>query len=437
MTKYYQLSRLTFSLVFLIFLTTNIHAQFSAYHGIIFPYDTPNKVIHSIGSITYAFPDYSANIQNNPVSLSFIQNPRIYISFNQEISRYSILKYKYYMYISGIEKTKTLPAKKNIYPGFVSGALPFSLFKRSFVIGVSINKTHSPEYEIWETNKEDPELIFKHQRKGDVWNATIGICYRLTSDINIGLGWSKWFGNWSWHNENTLKTISSEGKFRYFGNVVNIGLIKQSQNLSYCFIFHFPFTLMKADNVSINLRYGIERYNINQHFNGAFKAGIVYRWNNRFSLSSGYRYQEKASLKQTPVKIGLGNYERKEEYDMTHQVSIAGEYIFHFKNIKIPTFLAYRAYWWPNVHSKGYYGVTNYQDFIINDSFFYPINNIALGLNAHFSSFIFHLTGQWNMHSISYNLADHPITASAMIPKSFKAKKSTFLFNFGVSYDFK
>lgn len=89
------------------------------------------------------------------------------------------------------------------------------------------------------------------------------------------------------------------------------------------------------------------------------------------------------------------------------------------------------------MHSKGHYGVTNYQDFIINDSFFYPINNIALGLNTHFSTFVLHLTGQWNMHSISYNLADHPITVSAMIPKSFKAKKSTFLFNFGVSYDFK
>ncbi len=407
-------------------------AQLSVYHGIVYPYDTPNRVLHSIGSLTYAVPDKSANVQNNPASLFFIQNPRIYISFNQEISKYS---YSQWRYNREIEKSKNLPVRYNTYPGSVSGALPFNLLKKSFVLGVSLNKIHSPEYEIWEPiNSDYPEFIFDHHRKGNVWNAAVGICYRLSSDTNIALGWTKWFGNWSWPNENTIQPISSSGNFRYLGNAVNIGYLKQSQKLSYCFIFHLPFTLMKADNVSVYGGQRTESYTITlkQHFNGAFKAGIAYRWSDHFLLSAGYRYQEFVSQKQTFIREGSFNYTKKEEYEMSNQISLAGEYSFLIRNIKFPLYLACWLNWQPKAASSSFGHQVFWSDDNIN-----PVNHIAFGLNMPLFSLMLFLTCQWNQSSINYSIAENPRRPSARIPASYKANKSTFLFNIGVSYDYK
>ena len=441
-----KLHRFVKFFIFTVFLISNTCAQFSAYHGIVFPYDGPNKVIHSIGSITYAFPDPSADVQNNPVGLSFIQHPQIFINLSQDISKYyisisqKISKYfisRYSNILDGTEESKTLPVNYSFYPEFFSVALPVNVFKRKCVFAGSINKILSPEHEVWlEMNENYANLNFNHQREGNVYNAALGLCYQLAPNINVGIGWNKWFGHWSWYDENISKTIYCHGHFDYYGNNFNLGLLSQYQDLSVCFIFHFPFTLMKAENIFLNLQKQSKKYNMQQHFNGAFKAGVAYRLNNRMSLSAGYRFQGTASKKQ--METDSYNHEIREEYDVSHQISIASEYILNLKNSKLPIFLACWVNWIPETMFRSYYGNVNYlalgyQIFSIGNNIG-PVYNIAFGFNVPLSSVILHFTGQWYLNSINGLTSDATPGAARWSPVYFEAKKSTFMINVGISH---
>ena len=170
--------------------------SFSAYHGIVFPYDNPNNVFFSAGSYTYSSPDYSGNIQNNPVSISQFKYPQITINFNQNISKYKIYDFMPFEK----ENSSSLQSKYNVYVGFLSSSIPIKIKSKIFSIGIIINKIECPEHEIWMSSNES-RFNFQHYREGYPWNASIGIGLELPFNMDIGFSWSKWFGSWNWREK--------------------------------------------------------------------------------------------------------------------------------------------------------------------------------------------------------------------------------------------
>lgn len=433
--------------IFFFLSILNAYTQFSAYHGIIFPYDNPNNVIHSAGSVTYALPDYSANILNNPVSSSFVQRPQIYLSFNRDNSRYEVSRHITFSPYE-VENLKIQFSRYVYYPDSFSGVLPVKIDKRKSALAFSLNKINSPEYEVWLPSNKYVDLDLTHIRNGNVWNASIGISHQFSKDITVGLSWSKWFGKWDWHDDNRSGFIDGNGTFKYTGNLVNIGILKKFQNLSVCLIFHSPFTLLKTNSTAV-LGWGrteeyFKHFKIRQHFKGAYKLGIAYQWKNRFSISTGYRYQRKSLiiLKRKIPFFGR-EYEIEEEYGDSHLVSLANEIVFRFKNMKIPVFLSYWVNWQPNFHAPDpvftylidykYFG---YQ-FLTNDESSVIAKNLALGIKFPLHSIIFHLTSQWSSSEIDGANITMPRKYPLMKPvEIFEAKKSIFTINFGISYAF-
>ena len=431
--------------LFLLAFQCNLNAQLSAYHGILFPYDNPNSVVYSTGSLTYAAADYSANIQSNPVSFSFIQNPQIFLIFNHEISRYYItdIKINKTLFNNGNnEKEKKLDPKYKLYPRFISCTLPINLDKHSIFLSASLNKIQMPEHEVWLTSNKypglDPKLDFHHQRDGQVWNASMNIGYQLPLNINLGITWSKWFGSWHWYDNNTSHSVIGEGKFKYNGNNFSIGLLKKYKSHSISISYYTPLSLMEADDISI-YNMGEINYAIQQKFNGAFKVGIAHQVNDKLKFAYGYRYQNNFSMSKIelyPSTEGLTLRETKDEYSSSHQIALACEYIFYCKGKKLPIFVTYWADWLPKRHGSS--GLNIYQDFIPKYHYRLPelYENIAAGICFPFYFFNIHLTGQLNFHPIRviyfpgmYSNRDSPL--------SFDAKRMRFLFNLGVSYAFK
>ena len=242
-------------------LTNNLFAQLSPYHSILFPYDNPNRVVYSAGSLTYAASDYSANIQNNPVSFSYVKKPQIFFIFNQDISRYYITDIRINKTLFNTEnddKEKKLDAKYKLYPRFISCTMPLNVAKHRIFLSASLNKIQTPEHDVQLTSKKysglNPELDFFHHRDGRVWNASINIGYQLPLNINLGITWSKWFGSWHWYDYNTAQSVIGEGKFKYNGNNFSIGLLKKYKDHSISISYHTPLSLMEADDISIKNR---------------------------------------------------------------------------------------------------------------------------------------------------------------------------------------
>lgn len=427
-------------------LNGHLYAQFSEYHSVINPYDFVNNTIYNIGCVTYALPDYSINIQNNPVAPTFIDRSRIYFGVSQNISKYD-LKRNVINFLD-IDKKNEQFTQNKIQPNIFSGSFPFKLGNKIFKFSLSVNKIHSPEYELWLGNNKYPELEFHHQREGNVWNTSIGFSHCFPLGIDIGVSWSKWFGNWHWSDSNSLGTVSGEGEYKYNGNTLNFGILKRISKLSICFILHSPVTLMKADNINLKWGEDLEYYNLYQHFSGSFKVGIAYHFKEKLSLSAGYRYQGGSYMKIN-YRRGTLMRELKEDYGPSHMLSIGGEYYFITPKKRFPIFLVYSINWMPStpqvipenitsemdVHNINSYG---YQFLTINKELAY-ISSIALGINYPFKLFVFHLAGQWGLSSINIfnRTTSVRLHSSWRPPECIEVERTSFMLNLGVSFAFK
>lgn len=427
--------------IFILTVVKSLHAQLSPYHGIVFPYDNPNRVVYSAGSLTYAALDYSANIHNNPVSFSFVQKPRLFVIFNQEVSRYYITGINKDFFLNGnIKKEKGLDAEYELYPRFISCVLPLNIAKHRIFLSASLNKIRKPEHEVWLQGNEypglDPELDFHHQRDGHVWNASINIGYVLPFNINLGITWTKWFGSWHWYDYNTPNSVIGEGIFKYNGNNFSIGLLKKYKNQIVSISYHTPLSLMEADDISIESR-GEYKYTLQQKFNGALKIGIGFILNDKTTLSFGYRYQDKFSIRKTMFWHAGSDMvaETIDEYGSAHQIAIACEYIVHCKGNKLPIFLTYWADWLPKEHEVGEPII--YQDFSPDYHYHFPelYANIAAGISFPFYSFNIHFASQLNIFPIE--TIYFPYRYNTYPPLSFNAKKMSVVFSLCVSYDFR
>lgn len=430
-----------------LFLTNNLYAQLSPYHGIVFPYDNPNRAVYSAGSLTYAAADYSANIQNNPVSFSYIQRPQIFLIINQDISRYYLtdIKINKNLFNNGNNvKEKNLNPGYKLNPGFISGTLPLNIANQRIFLSASLNKIQMPAHEIWLPSSKypglPPELDFHHQRDGRVWNGSINVGCQLPLNVNLGITWSKWFGSWNWYDHNFSQRIIGKGSFKYHGDNFGIGLLKKNTNLSICFCYYTPLTLMKADSILIKNMCEMS-YTLRQKFNGAFKFGVASQLADKLILSVAFRYQNNFSVKEImlyPTIEGLALLDTKYEYSSSYQIAMACEYIVCFKTKKVPIFVSYGANWLPKLLKKGlnvwqltYRNV--YQEFSKNSLL---SHNFAVGIHFPFHLLNIHLASQLNIDPIQAIYLPNNYS-HIFSPMSFNAKRLNFMFHFGVSYKFK
>ena len=437
------------SLLFVLFAQLSF-AQFSPYHGIVFPYDNPNNIIFSAGGITHAAPDYTLNVQSNPVSPILVRSPKIFLSFSRRILKYKENNYSQDHYIP--VKSPEWPNEYNSFPNRFSGVLPIKLFKKGTAIAISINKINSPENPVLTTNLSKDYI--NYQREGEVWIIAAGISSKLSDDVQVGLSLSKWLGGWEYGNNEERFYTKTTGKLLYYGNILNFGVIKNIKKFSLSFIYHTPTKLMHSENVLLKWgrtgRFGVE-HDIQQHFNGAFKFGLAYHWNERFTLSTGYRYQAKFSIRDK-IKVEADRKETihtKEEYGRSHQISISTEYIARFVNYKFPVFIACWADYLPSTPEilpkyLGDYYINRMDDYLFGFQFLTVdessnvSKNIAFGIQLPLSFLNLYLVGQYNQNSIHiFNNINSPWVSSFWWPSdSFDVKKSTFLFNIGVSCTF-
>ena len=379
-------NRIAICILLLAIWSTNIFAQISAYHGIVFPYESSSRLPQSIGGITTAIPDFISAAQINPAGLAINIIPQVSIHFGQNLTRYKM--------DSDLPDKPTSLNEYNFYNGLFSGSIPIDLFHIKAVFAISANKIHTPEFEIWEALNEINNQPIHHSRKGSVWNTTFGIGGKVTDGLSYGLSMTKWFGHWSWHDEIETGYINGEGKFKYSGFSFTLGLLQQFRKISLAVAVHTPFTLMKSENVRIKSWFGEDIHHIEQYFKGAARFGIAYHLNPQLILAAGYRYQGNILLNDRVDSLSFESFEDK--YGPSHQISLGGEYIFNFDKIDLPVFLAYRTSWMRDTQRNylpGYQilSITNGKDLS---------HEIVMGLNLFFKSYGIYFTTQWNSSPI-------------------------------------
>ncbi len=265
---------ISYLILFSIFYNLSF-AQLSPYQGIVLPYDSPNRVGLSVGSAKSALSNYAADVLSNPAGISFLQHPQFLVSFNQSIYNYEV----------GFDlNNESIPSSTEyrFNPGYFSGSMPLSFLPNRFVVAASVNKIQSPEIELMQaSNVVNSLIIMQQSRKGNVWNATLGISVQPVDDFSVGVSWTKWFGTMTWHDaqvsqDTLMGNIFSDREFEYVGNSFNVGLLKQFNRLSIGLVLYSPFTLMKSHDYKYTLMDMENVFDIEQHFNGAAKMGVAY-----------------------------------------------------------------------------------------------------------------------------------------------------------------
>lgn len=381
-------NNLTIILFILVLSSTNIFAQISIYHGIVMPYDSNSRLPQTIGGITVAIPDFMSDAQMNPAGLISYKYPHLFINTIQNRTNYE-------MDFDFNDKSTSF-SEYNFYTGIFSGSIPTNLFNKKTVFAVSINKMNSPEIEIWEALNEDNNLQIHHTRNGSVFNTTIGISSNFSDSFSFGLSMTKWFGNWTWHDEIESGDINGEGRFKYNGSSFTLGVLHKFKRISLGVVLHSPFTLMTSDQIQIKSWVGKDIHNIEQHFKGAARLGIAYHIIPKMTFGAGYRYQGSILLKDQIERESEFYKSIEDKYGKSHQISLGGEYTLSIYKMQLPVFLAYQTSWTTKTR-RNY--IPSYQYLSSQDGKNLS-HSIMMGSNLNFKSYGIYFTTQWNYRTI-------------------------------------
>ncbi len=379
-------NKLKLCLLLLAIWSIKLLAQISAYHSIVFPYDSYSRLPQTVGGTTIAIPDFVSAAQINPAGLAVNQVPQFGIHLGQRITRTHIK--------SDYPNPSTSFDEYSFDNGLVSGSIPITIFNKKIVVAVSAIKIQTPEFDIWEPIAETMDQQIRHSRQGNVWNATLGLGGAITDYLSYGISVTKWFGQWSWHDEINFSTIEGEGKFKYTGSSLTLGLSQQFRKISLAVAVHTPFTLMKSNKIRLKTEFGESVHQVGQYFKGAARLGIGYHLNPQLILGAGYRYQDNIIMKDHIVSEPANSTEDK--YGESHQISIGGEYSFSWAKIKLPVFFAYRIAWMRDVQ-RDY--LSEYQILQTEKGKEFS-HEIILGLNFSFKSTTIYLVSQVNSSPI-------------------------------------
>ncbi|MBN1408446.1 MAG: hypothetical protein JW956_11685 [Calditrichaceae bacterium] len=369
----------------LFLLLTDTTAQTSAYHSIVFPYDTDNRLVMTTGGIVSANPDPVTGIQLNSAGLAFYDNPTLFIGYSIRNSSYS-LDYEYY-------DDKKFSEKFTRNPGYISFILPIFIKDKKIVLSGAFQGIGSPEIEIWEQIDSDQDLIIEHSRKGAVSKIDLSISSHIFKQLGIGMGLSKWSGNWSWSDQSDLETIGY-GRFNYSGTSFNLTSLYQWSKVKIGILYYSPFQLMKSSKIRTTNWYSNDFQFLNQKFNGAARFGLIYLIKPALSIGIDYRWQDKITIEnkytdslRTPNTL---------KYGESHQIATVLGKDFHWRTIMLPLYIGYQYNILPATPDNYTLG---YQHIRIrnghNDQ-----HSVFAGLNIIYKSYGLYLAAGWKTGSV-------------------------------------
>lgn len=366
-------------------IITNTSAQTSAYHSIVFPYDVGNQQIMTAGGVISANPDPVTGIQLNSAGLSFYDNPSIIIGYSIRNSSYS-LDYEYY-------DDEKLSEKFSRNPGYLSFILPIFMKDKKIVLSGAFQGIGSPEIEIWEQIDPDQDLIIEHSRNGAVSKIDLAISSQIFKQLGLGLGLSKWSGNWFWSDQSELETIGY-GRFNYSGTSFNLTSLYQWSKVKIGISYYSPFQLMTSSKISTT-NWPLNDFQVlKQNFNGAARFGLIYFIKPGLSIGIDYRWQDKITIEnkftdrlRTPKTL---------KYGESHQISTVVDKDFNWRAIKLPLYVGYQYNILPATPDDYTLG---YQHIRIrnghNDQ-----HSVFAGLNLIYKSYGLYLSASWKTGSV-------------------------------------
>jgi len=379
-----------FALVMVFLIGSNESlAQLSAYHGIVFPYDNPNRQLLTSGGFNAAIPDIFSGIQINPAGLSNFTTPRVSAVFRQVLKKDNI---------SFKEDGTSVSSKKTqFYPGGITGLLPVGSFRQPFIFTLSVNYIPAPEFDHYDALEKAKQIQFYHRMTGNVWNSSLGISRCLFNNFHLGLSVTKWLGNWTWQDSTRYFNAVGSGKFNYSGTHVTLGMLYQLKDLRIGLTLYSPFTLMVSSRTYTWNWLDDISHTIEQKFNGGARIGVAYRINPRLSFGAGYRYQNQITMSDQTDNEYFGKVVSR--YNESHQLSITLERIMQIKTLSIPVFLAYQGTMMPESPGSS----VEYLFYTFKKKSKYS-HTFTLGSNIQIQSFRFYLSTQWDYLDTELNL---------------------------------
>jgi len=353
-----------------------IQAQTSAYHGIVFPYETSNHNSLTIGGIINAIPDQFSGAQANPGGLAFLKRSSVAVNYSFEMSRYNV------SYPTSEESNDHTRFKN--FPGFLSATLPISFWDKKIVFGFYGQHLASPEVELWDEFEWDALSQVNHNRSGNVWNTNFALSSMVFKNLGVGLNVSKWFGSWTWQDKIDSEN-SGSGTFNYSGTSLALGLIYQWSKINLGLTLHSPFTLMSSNDTRIeNWFFNIQTHHIEQKFDGAVRLGLTYDFSPQTQAGIDYRWQGKI-------------YINNRKYGISHRFSAAFDHDFRWSSLYLPVFITYQMSLMPVTEDIS---IRDYQLIGVDEKENIR-HSISTGLNILYDSYGIYLTANWNQGSIT------------------------------------
>ena len=372
-------------LVIILTVINKTTAQTSAYHSIVFPYDANYRQIMTAGGIISANPDPISGIQLNSAGLAFFNQPFLFFSYSIQKVNYNI-DYEYF-------DDDRASSNTNSNPGFISFILPFSIIDKKVVLSGAFQGIGSSEIEVWNQIYADQEPSIQHSRKGAVSKTDLAISSQLFKRLGIGLGISKWSGNWSWNDQSALETIGY-GRFNYTGTSFNLALLYQWSKVKIGLSFYSPFQLMTSSKINTKTWFLSNQQNFKQRFNGAVRFGLIYFIRPELSIGIDYRWQDKITIKSkyadsliTPKVFNYGE---------SHQVSLVFGKDFYWHLVKLPFYIGYQFNLMP-ITPDDY--TMNYQQIEVTDGH-NEQHSVITGLNILYKSYGLYLSAGWKTGSV-------------------------------------
>ncbi|MDZ7261244.1 MAG: hypothetical protein ONB05_03940 [candidate division KSB1 bacterium] len=373
-----------FITLLLLFLLESVKAslgQVGSYFNLLLPYEMQGMTGRRIGGVTVALPDEIPAVVSNPANLAHLTHTVIFLSIRNTRTKLSFKE-------TDTKETSSQTWYQTDVPNYTAAALPFNAFKRSWVIAAAYNGKQFWEFDgshLGERQNSTSTI----ERKGDIQSASLGFAGHISSNISLGVGWTKWFGKNKW-NLNGSHSESGNGSLDYTGQGWQIGLQGQFTRLSVGAVIYFPHELMTGSSLFRDELIRAGELQHSQEFNGALNLGVAYHLSSHWTIGFGYGYQ-KSFLFQTQQ----GQWHYQERFKGSSKFSGGVEYDLAFNKAHLPLYLGYQRYQMPKSSGHSPFGFLlmskSDKDLIQNE--------LVLGASLIFKTFGFYFDTKWTRSS--------------------------------------
>ncbi len=214
-------------------------------------------------------------------------------------------------------------------------SIPFSIKGQPLAAAVLYNRGLPPE-------TATGGYVFPAERKLDNRLATVsgGLAATLFS-TNIGIGYTRWFGDRVWHNFSFLGDVISQSVYRYRGDSFYLGCRRKlTQRVAVGGVFYLPFRLHTDHTMSYPGHQDLTpppAAQYRQIFHGACKTGMVYHHR---KITAGLTVGVQPGFKNETYQ---DTFRFVADYSRLLYLSVGAGYIFQVKKVLVPLYLTFEA----------------------------------------------------------------------------------------------